>query len=110
MIVGKSGVRLLFPSQRVKVDLNVHEPHLTDCLDTLENWNTAPLLHLARPQGHKATRSETSSLVVVVVVVVEVEVEVEVEVGLAFAQPRARALWIAGRSLIIIAYLKSSLV
>ena len=35
-------------SPRVGVDLNVHEPHLNKCLATMANWDTAPLLHLAK--------------------------------------------------------------
>ena len=36
-------------SPRVEVDLNVHEPHLKNCLAIMANSDTAPLLHLAKP-------------------------------------------------------------
>ena len=36
-------------SPRVEVDLNVHELHSNNCLATMANWATAPLLHLAKP-------------------------------------------------------------
>ena len=39
-----------FLSPRVEVDLNVHQPHLTNCLATImAHWDTATLLHLAKP-------------------------------------------------------------
>ena len=46
---GLSGLSCLCFSQRVEVDINVHKPHLNKCLATMANWDTAPLLHLAKP-------------------------------------------------------------
>ena len=40
---------VFFP--RVEVDLNVHEPHLNNYQATMADWDTAPLLHLAKPEG-----------------------------------------------------------
>ena len=51
--VGEDG-KLIF-SPRVEVDLSVHEPHLNKCLSIMANWDTAPLLHLAKPKGQKAS-------------------------------------------------------
>ena len=43
-------------SPRVEVDLHVHEPQLNNCLATMANWDTAPLIIWPNP-GHKATCS-----------------------------------------------------
>ena len=42
-------IYIYISSRRVEVDLNVHKPDLKACVATTANWDTAPLLHLAKP-------------------------------------------------------------
>ena len=39
----------VFSPPRVEVDLHAREPHVNKSVAAMANWDTAPLLHLAKP-------------------------------------------------------------